>query len=155
MHGFAADRQAPVYTREEVVVSADPETVWKVMASIEEWPKWNPDVREARIEGDLSEGTHFKWKAGPGTIRSTLRYVERPYALGWTGKTLGIPAIHLYRLEEAGHQTRVVLEESWSGPLARVFRAYFQKTLDKAVSDGLRALKAEAERQHSDSDRDG
>jgi hypothetical protein len=147
---FAADRQAPVYSREEVVVAADPETVWKLIASIEDWPQWNPDVREASIEGNVTEGTNFKWKAGPGTIRSTLRRVDRPRLLGWTGKTLGIPAIHVYRLEETDHHTRVILEESWAGPLARLFRGYFQKTLDKAVSDGLRALKAGAERQHSD-----
>jgi hypothetical protein len=43
-----------------------------------------------------------------------------------------------------------LLEESWDGPLARLFRRYFQKTLDRAVSDGLRALKVEAERRHGD-----
>ncbi len=49
MNGFTADSRAPVYCREEVVVDADPETVWKVMALMEDWPQWNPDVREASI----------------------------------------------------------------------------------------------------------
>ena len=54
MSEFRADSQAAVYSREEVVVAADPETVWKVMASIEDWPQWNPDVREASVEGDVA-----------------------------------------------------------------------------------------------------
>ena len=145
MSEFAADKEAPVYSREEVVVKAPPETVWDVISKIDEWPRWNADIKEARIEGDLAPGTSFTWKAGPGTIRSTLREVDRPHVLGWTGRTMGIPAIHVYRLEQADGQTRVVLEESWNGVLSRLLRKPFQKTLDKAVRDGLRAVKTEAE----------
>lgn len=149
MNDFAADSHAPVYTSSEVVVAADAETVWRVVTSIADWPEWNPDVREASIEGGVAEGVNFKWKAGPGTIRSTIRRVDRPHMIGWTGKTLGIPAIHVYRIEQTGDGTRVVLEESFDGALARLFRGYLQRTLDKAVTDGLRALKVEAERQQA------
>jgi uncharacterized protein YndB with AHSA1/START domain len=147
MNEIAADREAPVYSRDEVLVGAPPETVWSVISDIAGWPRWNPDVRDARIDGEFATGTSFEWKAGPGTIRSTLKEVDRPRLVGWTGKTMGIPAIHIYRLEEAGDQTRVVLEESWDGVLSRLFRKYFQTTLDKAVTGGLRALKSEAERR--------
>jgi hypothetical protein len=58
---------------------------------------------------------------------------------------MGIPAIHVYRLEESNGHTKVVLEESWDGVLARVRRKSLQNTLDKAVRGGLRALKMEAE----------
>jgi uncharacterized protein YndB with AHSA1/START domain len=149
VNDFAADSHAPVYTSSEVAVAADAETVWRVITSIADWPDWNPDVREASIKGEVAEGVDFKWKAGPGTIRSTIRRVDRPHMIGWTGKTLGIPAIHVYRIEESGDGTRVVLEESFNGPLARLLRRYLQKTLDKAVTGGLRALKVEAERQHA------
>lgn len=50
MSEFAADKDAPVYTCEETVVSASPETVWDVISRIEEWPRWNADIKEARIE---------------------------------------------------------------------------------------------------------
>jgi uncharacterized protein YndB with AHSA1/START domain len=86
---FAADKEAPVCSREEVVVTAPPETVWDVISKIDEWPRWNADIKEARIEGDLAPRTSFTWKAGPGTIRSTLREVDRPHVLGWTGRTMG------------------------------------------------------------------
>jgi hypothetical protein len=51
------------------------------------------------MEGPLAEGSVFRWKAGPGTITSTLRR--------------------------------------------------FQKTLDGALGDGLRYLKAEAEQRRT------
>lgn len=89
MSEFAADKEAPVCSREEVVVTAPPETVWDVISKIDEWPRWNADIKEARIEGDLAPRTSFTWKAGPGTIRSTLREVDRPHVLGWTGRTMG------------------------------------------------------------------
>jgi carbon monoxide dehydrogenase subunit G len=147
MSHLEADRQAAVFSREEVEVSATPEEIWEIMSDIEKWPQWNPDVKAATIEGELVEGTDFRWKAGPGTIHSTLRTVERPRVLAWTGKTMGIPAIHVYKLEPAGSGTRLVLEESWDGLLSKVFRSYMQKTLDKAVRDGVQALKTEAEKR--------
>jgi ribosome-associated toxin RatA of RatAB toxin-antitoxin module len=71
MSEFAADNEAPVYSREEIVVAASAETVWRLISEIEEWPRWNPEVRAARLK------------------------------------------------ESNGH-TKVVLEESWDGVLARL-----------------------------------
>jgi hypothetical protein len=107
----------------------------------------NPDIREASIDGALAVGTPFHWKAEPGTIRSTFRAVDDLKTLGWTGKTMGIPAIHVYRLKAIDSGTEVTLEESWDGVLSRLFRGRFQKMLDSAVHGGLESLKAEAERR--------
>ena len=38
-------------------------------------------------------------------------------------------------------------EESYDGLVARLFRRPLQKTLDRALADGTRYLKAEAERR--------
>ena len=85
-----------------------------------------------------------------GTITSTFQLVDRPTELAWTGKTLGIPAIHVYRLRPSdprlGH-TVVWTEESWSGLLARLLRRRFTTTLKTAIDTGLARLKAEAERR--------
>ena len=85
--------------------------------------------------------------AGPGTITSTIRNVEAPRLIAWTGKTLSINAIHEYRLEPRDGQTSVRTEESYEGLIARLFRGPLQKTLDEAPEEGLRHLKAEAERR--------
>jgi hypothetical protein len=147
-----ADANAPAFATGEVEVAADPETVWEVMADIARWPSWNPDIRAATVHGPLRPGTSFRWQSGPGTIRSTLQVVERPTELSWTGRTMGIPAIHVYRLrasdQQPGH-TVVRLEESWDGLLARLLRRPFTRTLQSAIDTGLARLKAEAERRTS------
>ena len=145
-----ADTNAPVFATGEVEVAANLETVWAVMADIARWPDWNPDIKAATAKGPVQPGTSFSWRSGPGTFRSTLEVVEQPTELSWTGRTMGIPAIHVYQLrvsdQQPGH-TLVWLEESWSGLLARQFRRPFTKTLQTAIDTGLARLKAEAERR--------
>ncbi|MGH2932800.1 MAG: SRPBCC family protein, partial [Gaiellaceae bacterium] len=52
-----------------------------------------------------------------------------------------------YRLEPRDGKTSVRTEESYEGLIARLFRGPLQKTLDEALEEGLRHLKAEAERR--------
>lgn len=138
---------APAVASAQVEVDADPETVWEVLTSIDDWPSWNPDVRSASLGEGLTEGSRFWWKAGPGTITSTLRRIERPRLIAWTGRTFGIKAVHVHRLEPRGEGTVVRSEESWEGLPVRLFRRRMQRTLDEAVGPGLEHLKAEAERR--------
>ncbi len=79
------DRDAPVVAQASIEIVAEPDIVWSAVADFESWPAWNPDVKTMSLDGPLIEGTTFRWKAGPGTITSTLRCVERPAELGWTG----------------------------------------------------------------------
>jgi uncharacterized protein YndB with AHSA1/START domain len=139
--------QAPVVGASEIEIAAAPEVVWDVLTAIDGWPSWNPQVKSASLEGEIAEGSVFRWKAGPGTITSTLRRVEPPRLIAWTGKTLGIDAIHVYFLEPRGGNTFVRTKESYEGLVARLFRGPLQKTLDNALEDGLQHLKAEAERR--------
>jgi len=141
------DAAAPAIGRAEIDVAAAPEVVWSVLADIDGWPRWNASIASARLEGELAPGSTFRWKAGPGTITSTLREVDPPRELGWTGKTFGIKAVHVYRLEQRGDSTHVTSEESWDGLPVRLLRGRMQKTLQKALDEGLPLLKAEAERR--------
>jgi hypothetical protein len=101
------------------------------------------------IDGAVVAGTEFRWKAGPGTITSTITHVEPPQLIAWTGVTLGIKAVHLYRLELRDGDTFVRTEESYDGLVAGLFRRPLQKTVDRVLADGLRYLKAEVERRTS------
>jgi hypothetical protein len=143
----AIDHSAPVVGASEIEIAAAPETVWDVLATIEAWPAWNPDVKSVSVEGEIAEGTKFRWKAGPGTITSTLRRVERPRLIAWTGRTFGIDAVHVWRLEAQDGSTLVRTEETFDGLLARLFRRPLRKTLAAGLESGLRHLKAEAERR--------
>ncbi|MGH2554554.1 MAG: SRPBCC family protein [Actinomycetota bacterium] len=143
-----ANRAAPVYSEGMIEIAASAETLWDLMADIRGWPRWNPDVNQVSLQGEVAEGTVFRWKAGPGTITSILRLLDRPRALGWTGRTFGIDAIHVWRFEPRGATTIASMEESFDGLTARLFRRRLQKQLDTSTRKGLENLKAVAE-QHS------
>ena len=118
-----------------------------MVADFERWPEWNPDVRSAEISGPLAEGTELRWRAGPSRITSTLQWVERPRGIGWTGRTLGIKAVHVWWFEQRGERTFVRTAESWEGLLARLMRRRMSRVLQKSLDDGLPHLAVEAERR--------
>jgi hypothetical protein len=141
------NRKAPVLSKGVVEIAADPEAVWKVLATIDRWPDWNPDIKSVSLEGCVAKGTRFRWKAGSWKIVSVIQNVKRDRLLAWTGRMIGIKAVHVWHLEPRGTGTLVVNEESWEGLLARLLRRSVQKALDKANASGLARLKAEAERR--------
>jgi hypothetical protein len=143
----AINEQAPIILGGEVEVAAAPEVVWEVLTTIERWPDWNPEVKSASLEGDLTAGTIFRWKTGPSSIVSRLIRVAAPRQIAWTGKALGLSVVHIYRLEPRDGTTFVRTDESVEGITARLFRGPLKKRMHSAIEAGLRSLKAEAERR--------
>src|SRR5262245_15945649 len=41
-------------TRNTTAASTD---VWRVWSDVDHWPEWNPDMKEARLDGPLQQGT--------------------------------------------------------------------------------------------------
>lgn len=146
MSKMMINKSAPVVASHEVEVRASPEAIWDIIVAVDRWPDWNPDVRSTFIEGDLKAGTNFSWKAGPGTIRSTVLQVEEPHHLLWSGTTLGIKAVHLWQIERREDKTLVRSEESWEGLLPGILRGTMKKMLSRSIQQGLIYLKREAER---------
>jgi uncharacterized protein YndB with AHSA1/START domain len=143
----AVDERAPVRAASEIEIAAPPEVVWDVLTAFDQWPEWNPEVKSMSYTGPLEPGTQFRWKAGPGTIVSTLERVEPPRLVSWTGRTMSIKALHVWWFEPRAGGTWVRTEESFDGLLARVFRGPLWKQLEKSLREGLGHLKAEAERR--------
>jgi hypothetical protein len=141
-----ADRGAPVFSEGRIEVSASPEALWDVLADFEKWPTWNPDVDSVTLNGPVAKGTIFRWNAGPTRLVSTLQRVDRPRALGWTGRTMGVRAIHLWRFEPRPGGAVASMEESFDGAVAKLLRRRLQKQLDETTAKGLQALKRAAER---------
>jgi uncharacterized protein YndB with AHSA1/START domain len=141
------NRSAPATADGELRIDADPETVFAVISAIDQWPSWYPDVKSVRLQGPVQPGTVFRWKSGPSTLTSTLQLVDPPHEIAWTGTTMGIKAVHVFRFQAAGGGTLARSEESWEGLLARVLRGYSRRTLDKGIRSVLGHLKAAAERR--------
>jgi uncharacterized protein YndB with AHSA1/START domain len=144
---LADEAKPPVTSNAEIEVGAPPQIVWEVLTRFENWPNWNPDVKSMSFPGPLAPGTEFRWKAGPGTIVSTLDRIEPPRYIAWRGRTLTIDAYHEWWLESRESGTFVKTAEVYHGLLARLLRRPVQKTLDKALVDGLERLKVQSERR--------
>lgn len=93
------NEKAPVVARMTREVHAPAERVWDLITGIDRWPSWNPAISEAHQRGPLVKGARFRWKAGPGTIVPTLESVDPPGSIAWSGKTMGIRAMHAWTCE--------------------------------------------------------
>jgi len=143
------NRDAPAIASGKILIHANIDIVWELMSDIERWPEWNPDITEVTLDGKLEPGVTFRWKSGPGTIKSTLREIRKPEIIGWSGKILGITALHVWRIDSQNGVTRVSTEESWEGLLARLFKGWSTKTIQEAINSGLQHLKTAAESKTS------
>ena len=79
----------------------------------------------------------------------TLKVVDPPREIAWTGVTMGIHAVHVFHFESSDGGTRARSEESFRGLIPSVFRGYSRKILQRGIDRILALLKAEAERRSS------
>ena len=141
------DLSAPVIVEESISVQASPELIWNIMIDFQGWPNWNPEIKAVRVEGPIGEGTRFSWKAGPGTIRSQVKEINEHVGIAWVGKTMGITAIHIWKIQGTTERAIVLTRESWDGFHVRLFKKFFRRMLEKSIHVGLGNLKREAEKR--------
>lgn len=141
------NEKAPVIAEKFVLIDASPEKVWNLIADINKWPEWNPDIKKTEISGDLSPGTVFIWHNGGTKIRSTLHTVQPHETFGWSGKAFGAYAIHNWKVSELNGKTEVWVKESMEGTLMKIFRGFMQNTLENGITNWLLYLKEEAEKK--------
>jgi uncharacterized protein YndB with AHSA1/START domain len=139
------DRSAPVQARHEITINAPVETVWRLLTEIDTWPQWNPAITRSKLDGPIRSGAKFKWKAGGASLVSTLHDVEPKQYISWTGRALGIRAIHIWRLRPLKGGVNVVTQESFTGLLATLLSGILQRTLDSTLQKWLHDLKKTAE----------
>jgi hypothetical protein len=142
------NEKAPAYSMKKEFIDAPVKEVWNILVNISQWPKWNDGVKDVHIAGDVKTGTEFRWISNGMKIRSRIEKVEEPNRIVWSGRTMGIRAVHSWVLAEQGNQTEVSTEESFEGLIVRLLSGQMQKTLDGALGQVLGALKREAEKRH-------
>jgi hypothetical protein len=147
MKGFDVDRAAPAYGVASIVVNAPVEAVWHFLAGIERWPNWNAGVTRVAVSSPISVGTQFGWNAGGLPIRSRLEVFDPMRSIGWTGTAPLIYARHVYRLSSIGLATKVLTEESFAGPLARLFPKWCANLITSSLEQGLAALRTACEQE--------
>lgn len=142
------NKVAPAVGLAETFIKAPIETVWGILTNFESWPSWNKSVSKIQLNGPVKVGTSFVWVAGGSKIFSRLEEVDALKRLAWSGKTLGIRAVHVWKFEKKDEGTHVHTEESFDGFIVRLFPGLMKKMLAKALDQGVTALKTEAESRH-------
>ena len=140
------NNNAPVICSKSITINADCEKVWSILTNINNWASWQTEISKPKLNGELLPNTTFDWKTGGAKIHSTIHTVEPFSYFGWTGKTLGMFAIHNWSLTEINGQTEVSVDESMEGFLANLFKKSFNKNLEKGMHNWLELLKIECEK---------
>lgn len=129
-----------------VTVTADPTTVWTILADIDTWPDWNPACVSAARDGALTAGTRLRLQLRLPRGRTfwtapTIRDVTSPTLLAWDTRALGMRAPTRISLEPDETGTRVTLTSESRGPLGFAYRLTFpEKTQAQLWSGALTGL---------------
>ena len=138
---------APASARVEMLIPAPLDIVWGVLAEIGEWALWNPRVSGVDLLGPLLPGTLFRWRLGGVPIVSALEEVRPGQCLAWSGRALGVRAVHIWSLTEQDGGVLVSTEESLEGTLARFLAWPLRRMLAASLQQALQALHGECERR--------
>ena len=138
---------APVQSTKSILINSSLEKVWNILSDIEHWPNWQPDIRYARLNGPFKSGTDFVWKINGFKIHSTLDQLAPLQHFGWSGKSMGIYAIHNWKLHVINGRVNVTVEESMEGLLARLFKHKLTNDLGKSFEKWLQLLKVQCEKE--------
>ncbi len=134
-----------VYARNELVIPAAPDRIWRWLCRAERWPEWYSNcgwIRFGDDDGpDLGPGSQFVWKTFGVRVRSKVIIYDRSMELGWDATAFGLRAYHgwLFEVVDSGH-TRIITEETQVGPLTRVGRWYLRRGLLREHQNWLEGL---------------
>jgi len=131
-------------------VAASPERVFALWADAAGWPRWDPDLEEATLEGPFADGSRgsLKPRGAPRTAIE-LNAVRPPHGFSAVAR---LPLCRMrfeHRLEPlmppaAG--CRVTHAVRFEGPLAPIFRRLVGPTVKRGLPGTMAGLKAAAER---------
>ncbi|MFD8980182.1 SRPBCC family protein [Streptomyces sp. NPDC059564] len=147
-HPVGIDHDAPVITRDDIVIHAPLHKIWKIQTDVGNWPAWQPEVVEAAklTPGPLRTGSVFRWSVhGLSDISSTVEQAEPLRRIVWGGPAQGITAVHVWTFTPREDGVHVHTEESWAGAPVEADTPALQQALDASLDEWLHRLKAKAE----------
>ncbi|MER5556728.1 SRPBCC family protein [Streptomyces sp. NPDC002793] len=145
------DKTAPMITRDDIVIKAPLDRIWRIQTDVENWPAWQPNVSSAikQTPGPLRPGSSWVWSTeGLENITSTVKQVQPKHRIVWVGPAQGITAVHVWTFTQAKDGVHVHTEESWTGDPVTANTDYLQDALDDSLDHWLHNLKQQAEKRH-------
>ena len=146
------DSNAPVVLAAERHIDAPANVVWDVLTDVKEWPTWHAGIRSVVADREPGVEMTFRWRPGPYQITSTVQEFEPQERIGWTGRSFGIAARHVWTIRPDAGGVVVHTDESMTGLLPRLMRRQLRKTVQKDLDTWLQNLETEAERRATSSD---
>ncbi|WP_448955883.1 SRPBCC family protein [Labrys neptuniae] len=89
------NQDAPTLATTELEIAATPAAVWAVLADIEAWTGWMPEILSAGLDGPLAIGSTIHWEPFGQKVASRIVAIEPERKLIWNG-TDG--AVHVWEL---------------------------------------------------------
>jgi Polyketide cyclase / dehydrase and lipid transport len=136
---------APVITRDEIVIAAPIEVIWDIQIDVANWPSWQPEVDGAEADAPLAVGSVFRWQTAGLDITSTVEEIDPPRRIAWGGPARGIVAVHVWTFDEQDDGVLVRTAESWEGDPVKAQPEQLQAALDASLRAWLENLKRAAE----------
>ena len=135
-------------TVEKLFISAWPETIWKILADVENWREWTPTVVsiEPVSAGGLSVGAKYRVtqpKLRPA-IYEVTEYVPNA-AFTWVQRIAGGELVGEHRVTARDQGSEVELRFHSNGWLAGLLSGMFSKTIREYVATEARSLKQKCE----------
>lgn len=127
----------------EIRIAASRERVWSLLTDFDDYPRWNPFMREVRGTARLGERIAVVLKPPGGKTmrrRARITALEPQRELRWLGRA-GVPGIfdgeHRFLVETAGDRAvRLVHEERFSGLAVPLL----WKQLDRSTRRGFEQM---------------
>lgn len=103
-----------------VDIDAPAEQVWDVVTDFKSYQSWNPLL--SSVEGELTVGGKLRVKPAfaPMAVPATVTVVDKPNHFEWEDHvplSLLTPVFSVHLLPLANNRTRVIIAESFTGPL--------------------------------------
>ncbi len=139
-----------IYT--EIEINASANSVWEVLTTFDEYPDWNPFIRE--ISGELSEGSRLSVSiqpvgGDPMDFQPTLIKADKNHELRWIGRVLlrGIFDGEHYLIIEKISEEKVNLihGENFSGVLVPLLWGSMESGTKQGFKAMNEALKSKVE----------
>lgn len=141
------DRTAPVVVRQEMLIDAPVELLWRLHTDVNRWTEWRSDVDSASLASAFAPGEVFHWRTGGLEVESTIEAVDPLRRTAWGGPAAGITGIHVWTFTPSSEGVHVVTEESWAGEPIEADVAKAQSMLETAISTWLHELRQATQNQ--------
>lgn len=139
--------KVPVYTRNELMIAAEPEAIWRVLIDAESWSEWYVNCRKLKMQEppNLKLGTLFNWVTFGVRVHTQVVAFEPHRYLAWQGTGLGAAGYHSWSIEQVQKETcRVITEEYQTGAVPWLFRHMLKKGLLYYHNKWLKGLEKRA-----------